>query len=165
MNQHDLYHHGILGMHWGIRRYQPYPKGYKGSGKTVGKAAKQAQRKERRAGRIERRASKKISRMDKKISRRQVKADKMYNKAEKRSMSMFSTAEKARQAYNQAEVAQRKIDIAQYKGSKYIQRQQRKLDRIGIGSSPELKASGDRYLEYVRKNTSRMHTAHMVRSF
>ena len=32
----ELYHHGILGMHWGIRRFQPYPKGYKGGGEFVG---------------------------------------------------------------------------------------------------------------------------------
>ncbi len=33
-----LAHFGILGMRWGIRRYQPYPKDYKGSGREVGAA-------------------------------------------------------------------------------------------------------------------------------
>ena len=30
-------HHGIMGMHWGIRRYQPYPGDYNGDGRFVGK--------------------------------------------------------------------------------------------------------------------------------
>lgn len=40
----SLEHHGILGMHWGIRRFQRYPDGNH-SGKEVGEAAKQKPRK------------------------------------------------------------------------------------------------------------------------
>lgn len=36
-NTYELYHHGIMGMRWGIRRYQPYPKGHSGDGKFIGK--------------------------------------------------------------------------------------------------------------------------------
>ena len=33
----ELCHHGTIGMKWGIRRFQPYPSGYHGDGKFIGK--------------------------------------------------------------------------------------------------------------------------------
>lgn len=45
ITEEELYHHGIKGMHWGIRRFQPYQPGAKvKGGKEVGIATKVKQR-------------------------------------------------------------------------------------------------------------------------
>ena len=55
----DLVHYGILGMKWGIRRYQPYSVRGRGSGKRgkeIGEAAKEKQKAGKRLSRKEKKA-------------------------------------------------------------------------------------------------------------
>ena len=51
----ELSHYGVIGMKWGVRRYQPYPDGHEGDGKYIGK--KEYKQDQKTARRISKNAS------------------------------------------------------------------------------------------------------------
>lgn len=47
-----LEHHGVKGMHWGIRRYQDYPSGEKHKGSFIGEKREPSKRQQRKAEKL-----------------------------------------------------------------------------------------------------------------
>lgn len=91
--QSELYHHGILGMHWGIRRYQPYPSGEK-KGKEVGAALKVKQRSKKRKLSKD---AKMRAKMRNEIKNAQVRAELERAKAEEAEAKKRTAPEKAQE--------------------------------------------------------------------
>lgn len=81
----ELMHFGVKGMHWGIRRYQPYPEGAKRFGKEIGEAKR---------AKLNQKQDKKLA----KFMRRKIAADernmKIKAKAERDARTNYNTSHK-----------------------------------------------------------------------
>lgn len=167
MSQNELYHFGRMGMKWYERHFQPYPKGYHGPGKFMGRSGSSRDsstraKTERKGSRINARAEKKLSRIDRKVVKRQDKATKQYQKAIKKSNSLLSTQKGIDKAMGKANKAQRKVNRMELKGRNYYKRKSKKLAKIGIDESPKVKEIGQKYINSINVTSKAMYVSAMT---
>lgn len=85
----ELYHHGILGMHWGIRRYQPYGHGgykpdhkgkFEGTKKEAREHAKEIKQDLKEEKRIDKQQRKFVKKLNSKNGIQKLAKDKNFQK-------------------------------------------------------------------------------------
>lgn len=126
-NDNYLMHYGVLGMKWGIRRYQPYPAGKEG--RFLG-GPKDPQKRAAGMQKVYEKSSKKLDRYYRANIKRQAQADKAFAKAAKRDASFFSNQKGVRRAMLKAQRKQRRANAAAYKGSKWYAAMEKNLNDI-----------------------------------
>lgn len=117
----ELYHYGVLGMKWGIRR-----------GRT---------------GQAYEKASKKLTKLDNKVNKAEKKALKQRAKADAKMGSMFYSEKKARKAEFKAERKAAKVTKRLRKAQRWYKSMEKNFANTDIKLSQEQIAIGQRYMD------------------
>ena len=147
-----LAHYGILGMKWGVRRYQNMD----GTLTSEGKARREAYLDSHYE-----RATKKLGKIEARYQKKQKKADKYFTKAQKKEFSPFSSESSIDRALNKATKAQKKANIQIAKGKKWTEAMIKEFGKTGRKIDPAVTKKGEEYTNRMLQITQQMYVNQM----
>ena len=144
MSQEELKHHGVIGMHWGIRRYQPYPKGSK-------KAGDKELVKKRNAGlkKTYSKSEKKLRKIQTKADKKRAKTQKYADKYYKEQDRLFSSKRRENKYEKKMIKSNKSVRRLEQKGAKWYRAMEKNYGRVGVKQSKAAKAMGEDFIRRV----------------
>lgn len=147
----ELLHYGVLGMKWGIRRYQPYPEGSK-RGKYVPQVIQR-----HRAKKLQKhydKSKKKLSRFDTEQKEIEESVARRFVNAQKESVSPIKTNRSVKRAFDRVRSTEVEIKDLQLRGKDWFEQMEKSWGKINVELDSESKKIGQGYLDAVKSLTS-----------
>lgn len=155
--ENELYHYGVLGMKWGVRKARSYM--FKGASDDPKKARFNQEKYHIQTAIVNDKASRKLERLNMRYQKKQAKADRQFDKAERKANSLFASKKSADRAFRKASKSQFKANKAAAKGKRWYEQMQTSYKKGGMPMSKRNMEIGEEFIRQVRANSRAMYAA------